>query len=209
MAVCLVILVGLLAYRGYGVRYGVRPTEAVSTARVDLNNAERTELAQIPSVGPKLAEAIEGHRQKNGPFRSVDDLREVKGVGAATLDKVRPYVRVESVAVVPSAEIDPTIPERKRPPVTVTSFKPDTPAPAPAERAPAGSRKLQPGDPPVNVNTATAEDLQRVPGVGPVTAQNIVAARAVQPFRSVSDLDRVRGIGVKTVEKIRPFVVVE
>jgi competence protein ComEA len=49
----------------------------------------------------------------------------------------------------------------------------------------------------------------RIPGVGPVTAQNIVAARAERPFSSVADLDRVKGIGPKTLEKLRPFVVVK
>ena len=43
LAVCLVLLVGLLAYRGYGNRLGVRPTETV-TARFDLNRAERSDL---------------------------------------------------------------------------------------------------------------------------------------------------------------------
>jgi competence protein ComEA len=61
----------------------------------------------------------------------------------------------------------------------------------------------------VNVNTASSEELQRLPAVGPVTAQNILAARADRPFRSLADLDRVKGIGPKTLEKLRPFVVVE
>ena len=59
------------------------------------------------------------------------------------------------------------------------------------------------------MNTATVEELQRLPGVGPVTAQNIVAARAEKPFKSVADLDRVKGIGPKTLDKLRPFVVVK
>jgi competence protein ComEA len=59
------------------------------------------------------------------------------------------------------------------------------------------------------VNAADAAELVRIPGVGPVTAQNILTARAERPFTSVADLDRVRGIGPKTLDKIRPYVVVK
>lgn len=72
-----------------------------------------------------------------------------------------------------------------------------------------GSRKIQPGEPPINVNTATADELMRLPGIGPVTAQNIIASRSVAPFQTVNDLDKVKGIGPKTLEKLRPYVVVK
>ena len=198
LAVGLVALVGLLAARGYGGRFAARPSDP-APARVDLNRADRAELGQVPHLGPKLADAIDARRRERGPFRSVDELREVAGVGPATFDKLRPFVRVDlapvSVARAAAPDDDPPLPDRHRP---------ATP-PAP----PAGARKLQPGDPPVNVNTASAADLQKLPGVGPVTAQAIVAARADRPFRTVADLDRVRGIGAKTIEKLRPFAAVE
>lgn len=56
------------------------------------------------------------------------------------------------------------------------------------------------------MNVASEEDLQRLPGVGPVTARAIAAGR---PFAAVNDLDRVKGIGPKTLDKLRPFVVVK
>ncbi|MDB5306855.1 MAG: comEA [Gemmataceae bacterium] len=210
LAIFLAFLLGLLAFRGYGPRLGSRPTELV-TARYDLNHADRSELEQIPGVGPKLAQAIDDHRRENGPFRSVEDLRGVRGVGPATLDKVRPYLRVEitspPAAGMPSPDPDPPLTDRKRPaPAAITPAKKPDAAPAPR---PSGVRKLQPGDPPINVNTSPVEDLQRLPSVGPVTAQHIAAARAERPFRSLADLDRVKGIGPKMLDKLRPFVVVE
>ena len=72
-----------------------------------------------------------------------------------------------------------------------------------------GAKKIRPGDPPINVNTATADELQRLPDIGAVKAQAIVASRATAPFQTVDDLDKVKGIGPKTVEKLRPFVVVK
>ncbi len=63
---------------------------------------------------------------------------------------------------------------------------------------------------PVNVNTAAADELERLPGVGPVLARRIVQDRAARgPFRRVEDLERVRGIGPGLVRRLRPLVRLE
>lgn len=68
----------------------------------------------------------------------------------------------------------------------------------------------QPAPPrPLDLNRATADDLQHLPGIGPVRAAAIVATRARRPFRSVRDLQRVPGIGPATVAKLRARVSVE
>jgi competence protein ComEA len=60
---------------------------------------------------------------------------------------------------------------------------------------------------PIRLNTATADELQGIPGVGPVTAQQIVAFREQNgPFRSVDELDAVPGIGPKRLEQLRELV---
>jgi competence protein ComEA len=60
---------------------------------------------------------------------------------------------------------------------------------------------------PVNVNTADAEQLDALPGVGPATAAAIVADREANgPFATVDDLSRVRGIGPAKLEQLRPLV---
>lgn len=65
------------------------------------------------------------------------------------------------------------------------------------------------GDGPLDLNRATAEDLQQLPGIGPATASAIVAHREANgPFRSVDQLDDVRGIGPAKLEQLRPLVVV-
>jgi competence protein ComEA len=59
----------------------------------------------------------------------------------------------------------------------------------------------------VSLASATAEELDELPGVGPVTAQNILDYRAEHgPFRSVDDLDAVPGIGPARVEQLRDLV---
>ncbi|MGB2636215.1 MAG: helix-hairpin-helix domain-containing protein [Candidatus Acidiferrum sp.] len=62
---------------------------------------------------------------------------------------------------------------------------------------------------PVNLNTASAEELQLVPGIGPATADKIVQARKnYGRFKSVNDLQAIRGIGPKKLEKMRKYLTV-
>ena len=62
---------------------------------------------------------------------------------------------------------------------------------------------------PININTATVEELAQLPGVGDVIAARIVRHREVSgPFRSVNELVIVRGISRKMLEKLRPYVTV-
>ena len=72
---------------------------------------------------------------------------------------------------------------------------------------PAGT--AQKGSTPVNINTATAEELQTLPRIGPAMAQRIIAWREAHGgFRSVDELDAVPGIGPSMLENLRPLVMV-
>lgn len=81
-------------------------------------------------------------------------------------------------------------------------------APQPARTlTPAGS--AQKGSTPVNINTATAEELQTLPRIGPAMAQRIIAWREAHGgFRSVDELDAVPGIGPSMLENLRPLVTI-
>jgi len=66
---------------------------------VDINAASAEELAEaIRGVGLKRAEAIVAHRERNGPFRSVDELVEVSGIGEKTLEASRQNLTVGAPA---------------------------------------------------------------------------------------------------------------
>ena len=85
---------------------------------------------------------------------------------------------------------------------TPVSQPPPLAPPAHTDQAQASSEGL------VNVNTADLALLDTLPGIGPKKAALIIEAREVTPFSSIDDLARVRGIGPKTVERLRPLVTV-
>lgn len=58
-------------------------------ALVDVNTATSSELESLQGIGPTKAQAIIDYRQKNGPFKRLEDLEKVKGIGKATVDKLR------------------------------------------------------------------------------------------------------------------------
>lgn len=62
---------------------------------VNVNTAPAAELAELPGIGPTLAQRIIEHRTQHGPFRRLEDLREVKGIGAKTLESLSPHVRFD------------------------------------------------------------------------------------------------------------------
>lgn len=66
----------------------------VGTGRIDLNRATPAQLEELPGVGPATAAAIVAHRTTQGPFRSVDDLLMVKGLGPSKVDAIRQLVSV-------------------------------------------------------------------------------------------------------------------
>jgi competence protein ComEA len=59
---------------------------------VDINRASAAELDALPGIGPSTAQAIVEHRDANGPFASVDDLQDVRGIGPAKLEAIRGLV---------------------------------------------------------------------------------------------------------------------
>jgi competence protein ComEA len=68
--------------------------ETAAAQRIDLNRAEAWLLEALPGVGETTAQAIVSFRNAHGSFRAVDDLLQVKGIGPALLEKVRPFVAV-------------------------------------------------------------------------------------------------------------------
>ena len=63
-------------------------------ALVNINTADETQLTALQGIGPTKAKAITQYRQEHGPFKSVDDLKKVSGIGEKTLAALKPFITV-------------------------------------------------------------------------------------------------------------------
>jgi competence protein ComEA len=92
---CLVLMAGYWFYLG-GHRGQLieidRADPLTAKYEVDINRADWPEMVQLPGLGETLARRIITDRQQNGPFRDLDDLDRVDGIGLRTLERIRPYL---------------------------------------------------------------------------------------------------------------------
>jgi len=68
--------------------------ENQSTQNIDINRAEVWLLQALPGIGETRAQAIVDYRNENGPFKRIEDLLQVKGIGQGTFDKIKDYITV-------------------------------------------------------------------------------------------------------------------
>ena len=66
----------------------------VAMAALNLNTATKDDLVALPGIGPAKAQSIVDYRNQHGPFRTVDELRKVKGIGEKLFLQIRPEVSV-------------------------------------------------------------------------------------------------------------------
>jgi competence protein ComEA len=183
------VLPELLASTREGAAEGERRAEPLADGeRIDPNRASEVELDRLPGVGRSTARAIVQARDEGTVFRRPEDLGAVRGIGEATIARLR-------------ASLDLSSPPLGRAPPRARS-----PGSSAGPSAGTGSRARAPvADGVIDLNAASTDELQTLPGVGPALAQRIVEARREQMFMSLDDLTRVRGIGPATVERLRPF----
>jgi competence protein ComEA len=187
LASCVLCLCLFAGYRLSAPSRAARPTEEAPPRRqIDLNRADRSELLQVPGLGPSSADAILAHRAERGPFGSIDELTHVHGIGPKTTEKVKPWLNVG----------DEPIEKLERKPAPSLSATPGK------------GTKIQTTEAKIDVNAAGEAELMRLPGIGPALAGRIVQYRANAPFASIDDLRKVKGIGAKTLDAIRPFIFV-
>jgi competence protein ComEA len=63
-------------------------------ATIDINQATVNDFQRLPGIGPSLAKQIVAYRNKHGPFKRVEDLTVIKGIGFKKWKEIRPYVKV-------------------------------------------------------------------------------------------------------------------
>ena len=149
--------------------------------RIDPNTAGEEDLDRLPGVGAGVAARIVRMRQDRGPFAEPGDLLSVPGLGPATLARITPHLQWSTQ------------------PRFESSARPSRPG-LDGEAGKLGR---------LDLNRASGEELQRLPGVGPVMAERILTLRQdLGRFRGLEGLESVRGIGPATIERIRALVIV-
>ncbi len=157
---------------------------------VDLNAADQKALEALPGVGPATAKNIMAAR----PFKSVDDLSKVKGMSKAKVEALRDKVTVgPEKAAAPKEKPAPVAPAPTATPAPEKPAvkEPAAPAkPAAVEKEKKAATQLAPGQK-VNLNTASKDDLEKLPEIGPVKAQEIIEGR---PYKKIEDVMKLKGI---------------
>ena len=155
--------------------------------QVDVDAASAAELTRLPKVGPRLAKLIVADREAHGAFGSLAGLDRVSGIGPGLLKVLGPHVVFSGAAGPRGGQ------------VAQQSIAPGK-VPAPRPCCPAA---------PLNLNSATAAELDNLPGVGPAKAAAILQYREQHgPFTAVEELARVPGFGGAAVARLRERVAV-
>ncbi|WP_233549405.1 helix-hairpin-helix domain-containing protein [Lysinibacillus yapensis] len=74
---------------------GAATASESGSEQVDLNHAEESALTTIPGIGPSKAQAIIAYREENGQFKTIEELKNVSGIGDKTFEKLKEHITVK------------------------------------------------------------------------------------------------------------------
>lgn len=183
-------------------------TSDTATSPVDVNNADLKTLETLPGVGPTLAKRIVSGR----PYQSLSDLAQVKGMGKTKANSLKGHVTFGAASSSTGSAKTAKSHTKSSGSSTASSSEEST-TPSPTGRSSTGSKpssstRLAPGQT-VDINTASAEELDKVPGIGPTKAQAIVDYRNEHGnFKSIDDIKNVHGIKEGTFSKMKDYITV-
>lgn len=193
----------------------------LTAEKINVNTAKADELQKVPGMDQALAQSIIQYRDTNGPFQSVDDLTKVQGISDQKLESIQAYLTVEKINVnTATAEEMQIIPGMDQ--ALAQSIIQYREANGPFQSVDEltqvqgiDDQKLQSMQDfvtaeKINLNTASAEELQIVPGIDQSLAQNIIEYRQANgPFGSVDDLSQVSGMTEDKINTVRDHITVE
>lgn len=216
-----------------------REAPPVSPSRpVDINLASAEELDLLPGVGPSLAGAIIEHRKKKGPFWSVDELLEVPGIGPKTLERLRPLLVVRPETGPSAKPSQKTFPmnvnlaseeELTRIPGVGPSLAKaivhwrSSHGPFRSVRelkevpgiGPKTLKRIEPfvaaecPERPLNLLTASLEEIGALPGISVDLAWEIVRLRAEGRLKNLEALLTIEGFSKELLQRLKGWLSVE
>ena len=182
--------------------------------RVDVNSADVKALETLPGIGPTLADRIVAGR----PYKNADDLAKVKGLSKSKIDAIQDQITFGTGTTTTKKSTTKSSKKTTTPETTTTETAPKSKSSSKSTAtsessgsktvSPTGSSsgKLAPGQT-VNINTATAEQLDVLPGIGPTKAQAIIDYRNEHGrFNSIEDIQNVKGIKEGEFSKIKDYI---
>lgn len=112
VGVLLIALIGLLFAFRWKLSNGFRNEIEITSQQprefyyaLDINQASWVEWSQLDGIGEKLAKRIVQDRQERGPFLSIEDVQRVKGIGPKMMEKLRPFLKIQSITNSESSEL--------------------------------------------------------------------------------------------------------
>ena len=148
---------------------------------ININTATSAELQALTGIGEAKAAAIIAYREEHGVFADISEIMNVSGIGEKIFESIRDSITTGEVSAPNSAASQSPASEPFKPSETIL----------------------------ININTATAEELQTLSGIGEAKAAAIIAYREEHgAFDDISEIMNVSGIGEKIFESIRENITV-
>lgn len=152
-----------------------------SLLKIDINTADSADWTQLPGIGKVLAARIVKYRSARGGFQSVEDLVRVYNLPPEVLENIKTQLYVDSLTI-PREPL-----ARKAKPNYQTGFQ----------------------GPPIDINTATAAELAKLPGIGTVLSQRMVNFRdSRNGYKSVDELKKVYQLSPEVYNDIRQHLTI-
>lgn len=184
------------------------PETTTERPYINLNTADITELCRLSGIGEVTAGRIVEYREANGGFNNIEEIMLVSGIGEKTFEAIRDMIYVDDpVYPEPADEETEEVDEQVTEPPT--ELPPETTEP-PSETVPETTRGLTLEDvAPIDLNTATAEELVLLPHVNEEIAESILdLRRKIGKFSHPYELLYVEELEQNQVAEILEFVFV-